>query len=435
MKPLPTLTKPLRSVDIATREPAQALRERTDSCRRARRRRGGGGDAGDRARRRLPRQVRRRPHRRRARGAAAYEERIGWKRRRSDAGRPLVFIGFMGAGKTSAARAVGAALGVRAGRLRPRARAAARQLDRGLLRRATASARSARSRRRRRARAARARRRRRCSRSAAARSPRGACATRSPRHTVVLLDVDADDRLAARRRRGARWRATASASTRCTPSARRSTRRSPTRCCPTRRRETRAPRGRRAAGAGRRARRDEAAVGAAASGDYPVLRRRRPARRRLLAAAPAGASSSPTSTSARSTPTALGDVAADVRIPPGEAAKTLGDAETVLRALAPPGWTTTTTWSRSAAAWSATSPGFCAARLPARGAGRAGADHARRAGRLGLRRQDRRRPARGQELRRAPTTSRRPCSPTRARSRRCRRRSSPRAGPRWSRRR
>ncbi|HEX2105180.1 MAG TPA: chorismate synthase [Solirubrobacteraceae bacterium] len=32
MKPLPTLTKPLRSVDIVTREPAQALRERTDSA-------------------------------------------------------------------------------------------------------------------------------------------------------------------------------------------------------------------------------------------------------------------------------------------------------------------------------------------------------------------------------------------------------------------
>jgi chorismate synthase len=32
MKPLPTLTKPLRSVDIDTKEPAQALRERTDSC-------------------------------------------------------------------------------------------------------------------------------------------------------------------------------------------------------------------------------------------------------------------------------------------------------------------------------------------------------------------------------------------------------------------
>jgi chorismate synthase len=32
MKPIPTLTKPLRSVDIDTLEPAQALRERTDSC-------------------------------------------------------------------------------------------------------------------------------------------------------------------------------------------------------------------------------------------------------------------------------------------------------------------------------------------------------------------------------------------------------------------
>jgi chorismate synthase len=32
MKPLPTLTKPLRSVDVATKQPAQALRERTDSC-------------------------------------------------------------------------------------------------------------------------------------------------------------------------------------------------------------------------------------------------------------------------------------------------------------------------------------------------------------------------------------------------------------------
>jgi chorismate synthase len=32
MKPLPTLTKPLRSVDIATHGPAEALRERTDSA-------------------------------------------------------------------------------------------------------------------------------------------------------------------------------------------------------------------------------------------------------------------------------------------------------------------------------------------------------------------------------------------------------------------
>jgi chorismate synthase len=32
MKPLPTLTKPLRSVDIDSKQPAEALRERTDSC-------------------------------------------------------------------------------------------------------------------------------------------------------------------------------------------------------------------------------------------------------------------------------------------------------------------------------------------------------------------------------------------------------------------
>jgi chorismate synthase len=32
MKPLPTLTKPLRSVDLETKQPADALRERTDSC-------------------------------------------------------------------------------------------------------------------------------------------------------------------------------------------------------------------------------------------------------------------------------------------------------------------------------------------------------------------------------------------------------------------
>jgi chorismate synthase len=82
MKPLPTLTKPLRSVDIATREPAQALRERTDSCvvpaagvvgeamlavvLAGAYRQKFGGDHIDDVRAAL----------------AAYEERIGWKRRR-----------------------------------------------------------------------------------------------------------------------------------------------------------------------------------------------------------------------------------------------------------------------------------------------------------------------------------------------------------------
>ena len=82
MKPLPTLTKPLRSVDISTKEPAQALRERTDSTTvpaaavvgeamvafvlaDAYRRKFGGDHIDD---------VRT--------AVAAYEERIGWKRPR-----------------------------------------------------------------------------------------------------------------------------------------------------------------------------------------------------------------------------------------------------------------------------------------------------------------------------------------------------------------
>src|SRR4051794_6801860 len=81
MKPLPTLTKPLRSVDISTHEPAGALRERTDSCTvpaagvvgeamlaivlASAFREKFGGDHVDDARAAL----------------AAYEARIGWKRR------------------------------------------------------------------------------------------------------------------------------------------------------------------------------------------------------------------------------------------------------------------------------------------------------------------------------------------------------------------
>jgi chorismate synthase len=81
MKPLPTLTKPLRSVDITTHEPADALRERTDSCTvpaagvvgeamvafvlaDAYRRKFGGDHIAD---------VREAVH--------GYEERIGWRRR------------------------------------------------------------------------------------------------------------------------------------------------------------------------------------------------------------------------------------------------------------------------------------------------------------------------------------------------------------------
>ena len=108
MKPIPTLTKPLRSVDIATREPAQALRERTDSCVVP-----AAGVVGEAM---LAIVL-----------AGAYRDKFGGDHIddvRGGRGRllrahrmetpVLVFIGFMGAGKTTGARAAAAALGVRA---------------------------------------------------------------------------------------------------------------------------------------------------------------------------------------------------------------------------------------------------------------------------------------------------------------------------------
>ena len=67
LKPISTLTKPLRSVDTETKEPAQALRERTDSTVVP-----AAGVVGEAMvalvlAALLPREVRRRPHRRRAR--------------------------------------------------------------------------------------------------------------------------------------------------------------------------------------------------------------------------------------------------------------------------------------------------------------------------------------------------------------------------------
>ena len=113
MKPLPTLTKPLRSVDIATKEPAAgaARAHRLDDGPGGRR--GGRGDGRVRARRRLPREVRRRPHRRRARRGARLRGADRMAAADGAAG-ALVFIGFMGAGKTTAARDVAEALGTEA---------------------------------------------------------------------------------------------------------------------------------------------------------------------------------------------------------------------------------------------------------------------------------------------------------------------------------
>ena len=110
MKPLPTLTKPLRSVDIATHEPAQALRERTDSSVVP-----AAGVVGEA----MLAIVLARPT---ARSSAATTSTTSARRSRPtrsgsggsgagpDAGR-LVFIGFMGAGKSSAARTVAAEFG------------------------------------------------------------------------------------------------------------------------------------------------------------------------------------------------------------------------------------------------------------------------------------------------------------------------------------
>ena len=108
MKPLPTLTKPLRSVDTETKEPAQALRERTDSCTvpaagvvgeamvalvlAAAYREKFGGDHMDDVRARSP-----------PTGADRLEARIA-----------LVLVGFMGAGKSTGARSLAAELGAEA---------------------------------------------------------------------------------------------------------------------------------------------------------------------------------------------------------------------------------------------------------------------------------------------------------------------------------
>ena len=70
MKPLPTLTKPLRSVDLETKEPAPGAARAHRLVHGAGRRGGGGGDGGPGAGRRLPREARRRPHRRRPGRAA-----------------------------------------------------------------------------------------------------------------------------------------------------------------------------------------------------------------------------------------------------------------------------------------------------------------------------------------------------------------------------
>ena len=205
MKPLPTLTKPLRSVDIETKEPAQALRERTDSCTVPGGGRRGRGDARARARRGLPGEVRRRRHGGRARGGRALQgaHRMAEVERQPSAGR---------------AAAQGAAeAGVRRLHGRRQVAGARASSRRGPGARRSTPTRCSRSGSASRSRASSSARARRLSASASASScsscstrpgpafvPLGGgavetrrCATRSRDHTVVYVEVGAGDGLGA----------------------------------------------------------------------------------------------------------------------------------------------------------------------------------------------------------------------------------------------
>ena len=162
----------------------------------------------------------------------------------------------------------------------------------------------------------------------------------------------------------------------------------------------------------RAARRDPDALGGERLRRVPGLRRPRPPRRRLVAAARAAASASPTPTSAPLYADGIEPLAARVEVEPGEGAKTMAEAERVLRELArrgddprgPPGrarrrrrrrprrllrphsTSAASRWSRCRPRWSPRSTPPTAARP---------ASTCRRA-----------------RTTPAPTTCRRPCSPT-----------------------
>ena len=370
MKPIPTLTKPLRSVDTETKEPAQALRERTDStvvrprawsARRWSRscwprcyREKFGGDHIDDVLARA----------RRLQGA----HRLERARKPSPQRAALVFVGFMGAGKSTGARAPLAALGVRGDRLRRAARAA-----RSASRSRSSSTRDGEER------VPRARgggRRSSCwsaptaarSRSAAARRLRAGPRARSAATPSSGCEVDARRRLAAGRAAATgRWRATASASTRLLAE------RAPLYealadavLLDRRERDDRRPR---AAGARARCASCRPATqllwAAQRVGRVPGVRRRAGCSTAGCRGRCDGRRFCVTDATRRRALRRRGSARVDrhvIEVAPGERPKTLAEAERVLRELAARrDRPATTTSSRSAAAWSATSPGFCAA--------------------------------------------------------------------------
>ena len=299
-----------------------------------RRGRRGDGRAGPRPL--LPREVRRRPHRRRARrrrrrtGSGS----IGGAEPRTDAA--IVFIGFMGAGKSTRRCAPRATPGWTTVETDELLEAELGMPIADVLRPPRARRSSAR-------REAGAGRRELLERADGGAIALGGGSVLSERvrealagHVVVWLAgrrrgrpgerVEGSDRPLARDRETLRPR--------CSPSAGRSTRRSPTRSC------RRAP-GRRSRGRCRRCGRcAELPAGTRMAwarervGRVPGLRRPRPAGQRAAGRWRAGASASPTPRSAASTPTRSSRSAARIEVEPGRAAKTLAEAERVLRELA-----------------------------------------------------------------------------------------------------
>ena len=382
--------------------------------RRARRRRRGGGDARVRARRRLPRRSSAATTSTTCAPPSTAYERAD----RVEAARALVFIGFMGAGKTTAARAAAAALGVRAStptrELEQRlgmpiedyfaahGEAAFRERRGGGRRSSCSSAPPAPvdlARRRRGRLRARARR--------CWRATRSCCSTSTSRHGVAARAAASGRPLARDRERFAALHAErrplyeALADAVLLDSARDAVRRAVP--------ALRALRGRPPG--------TKLLWARAASGELPGLRRRRRARRRGFW--PLRGRALPGHRRDRrraATATRIAEAARGARDRrPGEEAQDARDRRArCCAALARGRHGPRRPRGRARRRRGRRPRRLLRGGLPARRAGRAGADDARRAGRLRLRRQDRRRPAGGQELRRRLPPAARPCSPTRA---------------------
>ncbi len=291
IKPISTLTKPLRSVDTESKEPAQALRERTDSTvvpaaavvaeamvcltlARAYREKFGGDHIDDVLA-----------------AVEAYKKRIDFRgeccidrdrRPRAPVKPAIVFIGFMGAGKSHGAGG-GARRGPGDGRDRRADRGGARDADRrGLRARRRGGVPRARGRG---GRLAAGERRRRRDRARRRQRPlrAGARGARPPRRRLAAGRRDPG--LAADRAQRPPAGATPRTSSACWRSGCRSTRPSPTRSCPPGTASLLA----RAMPSLLALTELPAATAmlwaASASGEYPGLRRAGPARSRALAAA------------------------------------------------------------------------------------------------------------------------------------------------------